>query len=130
MQSSGNFLVDDYASLAKETTVTYPTLLSRALPVWDRELIYIQCKATGGDDANELDCAFRFVVSADGVNWTTTYFLTLDVRLAGQVEVVKGWHVNVTGIHSIRLQQIENEDTVTARTAKNINVRWGKSHGA
>ena len=130
LQSSGNFLVTDVAGINEgPTTLTYPTLLSHDVQVWDREIIYVQCKVTGEAATNALGCMFRFVASADGVNFTTEYFLELEVLMLGTAPVCKGWHVNVTGIHSLRLQQLENLESVVGRAALAINARWGKSYG-
>ena len=129
-QSSGNFLVTDLASVTVGPGyVTYPTLLSLDLPVYDLEIIWIQCKVTGGTGAVALNCIFKFVASADGTNWTTEYFVQLKVPMNGTNAIVKGWHTNVIGIHSLRLQQIENEETEANRTATLCNARWGKSFG-
>ena len=129
-QSSGVFIATDLASIAAADTADHGVeFTSQDLQVWDVGIVYVQCKVTGGNASNALDCVFKFVVSADGTNFTTEYFVELAVTMSGVSAIVKGWHLNVDGIHTLRLQQIENEEAVGGRTALLTNVRWGKSYG-
>jgi len=128
-QSSGKFLGTDEASIAggPDYADHGTEFTSQDLKVQDSEIIFVQCKVKGGHGSNSGNCIFKFVASADGVNFTTEYFLQLRVPMSGTNAVVKGWHVNVTGIHTIRLQQIENAETESTYTALLTNARWGKS---
>lgn len=130
-QSSGVFIADDITSIAggPDYADHVTDFTSLDLPVYDLEIIWIQCKVTGGSASCSANCIFKFVASADGSNWTTAYFVQLKVLMNSTDAVVKGWHTNVIGIHSLRLQQIENAETTSGYTALLCNARWGKSFG-
>lgn len=130
-QSQGKFIATDIAEIAggPDTADHVTDFTSQDLNVWDLDTIYVQCKVTG-TAGNTAVCSFKFVVSVDGTNWTTEYFVELEITMSGANAIVKGWHLNVLGIHSIRLQQIENKEAGAGAKALLLNVQWGKSYGS
>lgn len=128
-QSQGKFLGTDLASIAAGPGFANhgSEFTSQDLQVWDVKTVLVHCKVTGGNAANVLDCVFKFVSSLDGVNWSTMFLAELEVPMVGVNAIVYPAHLNVEGAHSLRLQQIENKETVAGRTATVMNVQWGKS---
>ena len=130
-QSSGKLIASDIESIAKASTaVNGSEFTAVPLEVWDLDTVVLSLYATGGHASASGNVEFKIVGSVDGDNWDTEALVdpsALVIALNGTSKVQKSYHINVLGLHSIRLQQVENKDSSYAAT--NVNVRWGKSFG-
>ena len=124
-----NFLATSYASLAADGTYTKTTWTTDEMIVIPSSWAMITVTfTTAGGDGNEIE--FYFQVSCDnGSTWSTTDWFVIWVD--SDEENVDGvvvcpWFEIFPGASHIRLWKIYNGDQVTAITAVNASLSWGR----
>ena len=124
-----DFLAADLSTVAISTTVVDGVgFTSLVIPVYDCETVCVQGKVTGGSASNTLTCDFALAASFDGVTFDTEAYATLQVTMNGTTPVLFSAQIPVTGIHSLKLLSITNNESVGGYTADAVNVRLGKTY--
>lgn len=128
--SKGAFTTE-IASIAVDTEITEGTFDSVVLEVWDVDSLALQGVAKGGHANAGGQVVFRLLASLDGVEFDTVYFHEHRITLNGTTAVIGPAEViDVSGIHSLKLEKIKNEDIQANCTATLVNLNWSKGYGS
>ena len=128
-RGSADFLASDYASIASTATYTKTSWTRAEMLVCSREIVAITIEFTIAT-ANGDDIDFYFQASFDGgATWSTDEFVIVDCASDIATVASPAKHtelVNVYGISHLRLWKVVNGDAVTAITAVNATMSWGR----
>jgi hypothetical protein len=98
---------------------------STAMDVSDVEVVAVQVKSTGGNASISGNLVVKIVGSVDGTNFDTQIFATATLVQTTNSEERATALVNVRGLNSIKVTEIENEDA--SYTSTSVNVFIGKT---
>lgn len=111
----------DIASIAAASSSTTD---SNVFEVSDVDLIAVQVKSTGANASIAGNLVVKLVGSIDGVNFDTQIFATVTLVQSTNSEERATELINVRGIASVKVTEIQNEDASYAATS--VNVFAGK----
>jgi len=122
MEQSFTPLYDsDISSIAAASKHTTP---SNALNVQGSKKIAVHVKAAGENASIAGDVDVRFIASVDGTNFDTQVFSTLTLTKTDTASERATAIVEVEGVHSIKVLEIENKDATYA--VQDVNVYIGR----
>lgn len=127
IQSSGEFLASPVAAIAAATkAVDGVDFTSNEVNVGGLEQIAVQVEVTGAAAGSSGAAVFAFVGSLDGQSYDSEPFLEVTVNLNGTNTVRKTQVVSVSGIKTLKLASITNNDALNA--VNNAFARYGFNH--